>query len=195
MRIEADVIKTAAVLLLILAATILLTWAPDREQRSDFRHRISKAELEVQQGRAVEAKLTPLRRTVEQLETRYRKIARRTPAEPELAGLMRPIHTALQQQGVEEMQTRHQAEVPGADYHTLPFDLAFQSGFFDAFLFLEKVESLPRLLRVEDLHLIGQPENPAGKLDVSIKLSAFYSPSLDMEMSTLSAAGDQRSHR
>jgi Tfp pilus assembly protein PilO len=176
MRIERDQVKTVVVLGAMAATFVLTIWLPDRLTAAHARQRMGEAQTELQGGDQAQQQLPALRREAADLQRQLDAAAKYVPAEPEMAQLMRELQDTLERHQARDINTRHGDEFRGANYNVIPITLQFHARFIDAFLFLEHIESMNRLVRIDKLDLIGERQSPGAPLEVTVQFSAFYAP-------------------
>jgi len=174
MRIESDYIKTGIAMAALIVLFIAGVWMPDRLQAASLRQRMSEAQQQLDAGQAASVKLRALRPQTTELRQRVEATAKYVPVESEIAELMRELHTTLQRCDARDIATRHGNEFRGMNYTVIPITLEFRSSFIDAFVFVEHIESMSRLVRVDRLQVMGKRDHPGALLDVTVELSAFY---------------------
>ena len=176
MRIESDVIKTTGVLAGAALLFVLIAWLPSRLEAGGLQRRLAAAKTELAQGQEAQQQLAVLRQEVINLENQVNSYDRQVPDDLQMAELMRQISSALHQHDASDLSARNGEEFRGAQYNIVPLTLQFRASFVDLYLFLEQLESMRRLVRVDKLDLDGDRDDPAAKLDVQLQLSAFYAP-------------------
>lgn len=107
------------------------------------------------------------------------------PAESDVAGLIESLTRTLSESGLKDrdITTRAARSLEGA--HALPVTVAVTGESPKVFEALERVESLPRLVRVERLRVSAEDEQQAGKrarepqVRAEMLIEVFYTPRSD----------------
>lgn len=188
MRIERDEVQTAAIIAALIAAFVFGLYLPHRKKVAQTEAQITTLQAQLQADPNDTRHLVALVEEVESLKQSLTGAQQYVPPQSELAELLKQLSADLESIGSEggpstvtgqETQTRAIANY--SNYSVLPVGMRFQTTFASAFNFLERIESMQRLVRIDVLEMSwnNQPERRLYRdvpLDVRMSLSAFFSP-------------------
>jgi Tfp pilus assembly protein PilO len=172
MWIDRDEWKVLAALAVIVVAFAIGIWLPARSERAGLHERIEHAENQLAKARA-SPDLSTWHEAVSTLRRELQGAQRRVPQDDELSRVLRGITNALNERGVRRQEVVTQ-EIERLDaYNVIPITVNFQGSFMDAYHVMERVEQMPRLIQVEQLH-VKKPNDGAEALAVHMELSTFF---------------------
>lgn len=108
---------------------------------------------------------------IQNIQIKLNEFNRRLPKEKNIDEILKQITRASSQSGVNLKLIAPQEVVEGEMYKRFPIKLNLQSPFKSCFLFFRQLESLPRILQLDNITM--QEKAEAGELEVEIMLSAF----------------------
>lgn len=116
-----------------------------------------------------------LLRQVETLKSKLQDFDRRLPQRQELGGFLRDISASLSRENLS-----HQAIEPGKPTQedllfTLPIVLKFRGPYTSVARFLERIDRLERLTRVQKLSVVPAPSDDL--LDVTVQMNIYFTES------------------
>ena len=173
MRIERDQITTAAVLAAMLLVCVLGGWMPNRFRAARLESRIAEARSQLGLGSSGGEDVKQLARQVRELQDAINKTQKHIPQDDELADLLRRISEQLDDQAVVEPTIRTHSVRQGTDYRVIPIELRFEGSFPSAFGFVEQLESMRRLVRIDRLEVEADRKQRHKPLAVALDLSTF----------------------
>lgn len=173
MPVSREEVRFLAVLGLIVGAFGVGLWLPAHRERAKLQTRIDQARQQLEAQRANADEVARLHQQVVQLSQAVSRQPHQVPEQEDLDQVLRHLTRALQSSNVREPDLTTRDTRHFAHYSIIPIEVEFQGSFRDAFGVLERIESMPRLIRVDRLELEGQERNTAGPLSVSLQLSAF----------------------
>jgi Tfp pilus assembly protein PilO len=176
MRIERDQGLTLLALLGIVGVFAAFRAGPGWVQRTRLQMRINQASAQLTDDPASIRRLGALAHEVGELQRVADEPLREIPREAELAGLLRRLSAELENGRVNEQELHTDPVVAGRGYSVIPVAVTFSSGFPAAFEFLDKVESMPRLVRVTKLNFSGDTTKGNDSLKVRVEVCAFFTP-------------------
>ena len=172
MTIERDQIRTLAVLAVLAAGFVFGLWLPQRNARAELRQQVAGYEKELGLNQQNTEGLAQLNENVIQLRLAKNTADKDVPATEDVSSLWRQIDLILQEEKVEEPEIRARPVQIWRDYKTIPLNIEFQGSFQSTFGFIDKLENMRRLVRINELEISGKPhqKNP---LRVEINLDTF----------------------
>lgn len=163
--------------IMIIALFVALAaglWYPAHNERTALQQRIDKAQQELGVDLAATSGLSQLEMQVRQMKQQMSGAQRYIPQQDEMSEVLRSLTTALSNQGVQQREVVAGTPRHDANYSATPITLEFESDFHAAYQVLREMESLPRLMRVEQFRLQANVRQPTGRLRVHLQLSAFF---------------------
>jgi len=157
----------------VLVAYGLLGWYPQRSERSQLRNQIAQTQQNLAGDAADRLSIDKLEATVAELRQSTTDAQRLVPDQPELADLLRGLSDALIEQGVNGHEITTQPIEQLAHFQAIPISIEYRAPFTASYGVIEQIVSLPRLLRVDALHLMLDEGSENGVLEVNLRLSAF----------------------
>lgn len=159
-------------------AFALGVWLPESRNLAGYQERILAAQEELSprglQPTVMNQKLTEVERLRDKLDSSERYI----PRDAELASVLRGLTEAVEAEGVTEQDFQTDEPRRYKHYSVLPVELEFEDTFNASYGVLERVETMPRLVRVESLNLrvMDRESSKSGapRMQASLRLSGFY---------------------
>ncbi|WP_432798083.1 type 4a pilus biogenesis protein PilO [Poriferisphaera sp. WC338] len=179
MRIEKDQVKTliAAALLIIVFAS--LVWYPQQQTKVALQKEIDTAKETLGMNQNSESTLAARNNTVERLREKLSGAQQRVPGKDELADVLTGLTRALRQNHLQEQEVIAKPIESYAAYNVMPMVMDFEGSFPETFGVLKSIESMPRLIRLDQLvigNVVGR-ENTRERLAIHLELSTFFSES------------------
>ncbi|MFW6059170.1 MAG: type 4a pilus biogenesis protein PilO [Phycisphaeraceae bacterium] len=160
-----------AVLAVVLAVGV---WLPAHHRRVALQERIAEARRELGRDLVDTRNLPELHRRVRKLHATLEGAQRYVPQEDEQDQLLRDLTEAMRAHAVvdPELVVHETRELAG--YSVVPMRIEFRSSFPAAFGVLQRIESMSRLVRVDEFQLEPvRKERADSPLRVTLKLSTF----------------------
>lgn len=173
MRVERDQLILMGVLGAAAAAFTVAVYMPVRSQQSQAREQIQAYRSQLDMDLAGSKELPKLLEQVNSLREACNGAQRDVPTQSELASLLRSLSSELEKQHATDKEVQMRPIIQGADYHVQPVSLRFTASFPAVYGFLKRLESMPRLIRIDRLELTGTPDK-GGSLTARIELSTFF---------------------
>lgn len=160
---------TAAAVVAVAASLIL--FLPQRRKLDDLRTRIASQNT-LMRSNAERAKILPdVVRRVEEMKAVYRELDRRIPQGKELSGFLQEISQLLQDDKLSSQLMQPGNPSREELFHTYPIILRFEGSYLSVTAFLDRIQKMRRLARVQKLRITPGPKD---KLDVELQLNIYY---------------------
>ena len=173
MRIDTQQIKTLVAAAVILVVYGLGVWLPRSVSASRLKDRVEQAKATLDAMPTTDAgQLTALSDQVEHLREVANREGKTVPDRTDIASLLRSLGECLSAESASDPSIRTQSITRGSTYSVIPIELTFAGSSATVFGVLERIEDLPRLLRLTRFDVEPQRDG-AGRLRASIQLSAF----------------------
>jgi len=173
MRLSRDSWAVLGILVVITATYVLVVHRWQASQLRDLREQIA---IE-QRGLSSEADkadgVSRMLRQVEQMRRRYSTDwCRRLPERQELAGFLREITTNLSREKLDNPIIAPGNPTRGALYNVLPITMRFDGSFPALAGFLQRVDRMARLTRIEQLTI--EPRGGHGQLAIVLGMNIYF---------------------
>jgi len=167
--------KRVALLLVLFGVFGVGLWLPAHNERAALRERITEARHELGMDLSDTDKLPVLHQRVSRLRQTLEGSQRYVPREDELDHLLRDLTSAMQAHHAVEPEVVTRRTRRFSRYSVVPLTLRFRGSFTEAFGVLDRIESMSRLVRIDELSMEPTDEQSAdAPLTVTIELSTFF---------------------
>ena len=148
--------KRQIFLLGILAAGVLFLFYnyylnPMRSRVAAMDNRIQTLSLQVQQARAVQARLPELQEQIRQADARLKELQQVLPTEKETAEVVRLVQELAEGSNLHLKSFTPQQTVQNGFYQDWPILLSLEGTFDNLGIFLERVSAFERVINVDNL--------------------------------------------
>jgi Tfp pilus assembly protein PilO len=116
-----------------------------------------------------------LLRQVEVMKGKYKDFNRRLPQRQELGGFLREISENLSQENLANQTIEPGRPLQEDLFFTLPIVLKFQGSYPSLARFLERIDEMERLTRVQKLVIV--PSAGEGVMDITVQLNIYFTQS------------------
>jgi Tfp pilus assembly protein PilO len=176
MHVERTQARTAALIVALSLLFVFGLWLPQHLREGRLRERIELARGQRAADGDKAAELSALSKAVIQMQSTMAQSPKTVPPQGELAALLRQLTSASASRGIAGQEVVTQPVIAGHDYSIMPLSLNMRAPFPAVFAYLDRVESLPRIIQINKLEMTGNFAQPLEPLTVRIELSAFFSP-------------------
>lgn len=160
------------------AAFGLGVWLPESRNIAAYQQRIVTAQEALGPSAFQPAMVDRQLDEVERLREELHSSERYVPEGPELASVMRSLTQAVEAEGVSGQRFQTMETKTYKHYAVMPVELEFEDSFTSVYGVLERIETMPRLVRVESLNLrLMEKDNArttAPRMQASLRLSGFH---------------------
>ena len=176
MPAERGQIRTLMILGALGLTFVLAMWLPFRAKQIQIEQQLSTLDEDISAEQDDTAGLASIGQKIVSLSHAVARFDKTVPREPELASLLRELTGELANQSVTSLDIVPGKAVEGDAYSLVPIALTFDGSFHALFGFLGHIESMDRLVQINTINAVGNPERPGALLAVRIQLIAFYVP-------------------
>lgn len=165
--------------LVILGLTVLFaagSFWPQYRQQQQLQARIGVAQARLQADRAGVGDMPALVKEIGGIERELQANPRQVPADNDVAELLRQLCNLMNDHHLTDQQVVTQPIQHGKDYSLMPLRLEFKGRFSEVYRFLQKIESLPRMVRVSRVALGRDATEAQAPVTGSLDLSAVFAP-------------------
>lgn len=177
MRIKKNHWITAGCLAGVLLAFGLGVWLPETRKQAEYRERIDAAQETLGPNFNQPAALASRVQEVEALEEHVGSSRRIIAAQPDVADLLRSLSEAGRDLDIRDQDLNTQPDRHHKHCSEIPVELGFSGSFNAIYSLLEKVETMPRLVRADalSLRLPGRDDPTASpQIRATLRLTGFY---------------------
>ena len=145
------------------------------KERSRLRTEISKLELSVAQGTAIEGRLHQFKQELAQLEQRLAVLQSILPAEKETPAVLRSVQRMAASSNLKINKLTPQAVVPRGFYSDWPIQIEVEGNYDGLGLFFEKVSQATRIIDVGTITIrsIDDPPDASKTLSASCTATTY----------------------
>lgn len=174
MRIESDILKTTAVVLLLCGAYGGVVFWPSQKQNKALAAAVHDKRGQLETIHIPD--LNPLGEEIAELRAELRESRIELPKGASPYRVLDGLSEAITSNGVTVYDTAQHPTQHFARFAVTPVEVQFNCGFDQAFDVLQTIENAGQPLRIERLELIGSADEATGHVGVNIRMSSFFLP-------------------
>ena len=175
MKIESDIMKTGAVVALLVGVYGGVVFWPGQRQNTALAGEIEDKQSQLQT--MAQPDLTPVREDIAALRAELRDRSVDLPVGGLHDRVLHHVSDTLMDRGVTEYETAYGDQEFYKRFAVTPIDVEFDARFTEAFAVLRQIETAGPPLRIEEIKLTGEPDGPTSDVRVTMRLSSFFLPS------------------
>lgn len=174
MSIERDQFRAMIILGVMTGIFGLGFWLPNHLHENRLHAQLKMAEDSLKAEQHDPEKLAVMVRQVSDLKALTLQSQKYVPQSDELADLLRQLSIELERQRVTGQEIQTGTIIHGQEYSVVPITLRFKGSFPAVFGFLQRIESMQRMIRVTKLDFDGDAAHVNELLSVRIELYTFF---------------------
>lgn len=174
MRIERDILKTAAVIAILVGTYAGVVFWPGQKQNQALADEILNKQTELQQSAVPD--LGPVRGEIGSLRAELRERSVVLPKGDLHDRVLEHVSDTLIYHGVLQYETSYSQSEAYKRFSMTPIDVRFETNFVKAFAIIKQIESAGPPVRIEKLEIAGKEGDASGQVSVSLELSSFFEP-------------------
>lgn len=174
MKIESDILKTVAVIVVLVGVFGGVVYWPSSQQ-----DKVLAQEIQDKQQKLNEIplpNLEPLRAEIASLRAELRERAVTLPAGDHHDRVLHHVSDTLIDNDVVLYETSYSKPEFYSRFAVTPIDVDFEGRFTQAFNVLRQIESDGPPVRLERLEMYGDPDDTSGQVKVNVEMSSFFLP-------------------
>ena len=179
-----QILVCVVVVLLILTGAYFL-WPNFGEMKATidrFDEEYARQEVEIQKGRAIEARLPEFEQEIAALERKLGDIQKILPTNQETGELLRWIKNVGDQSNLDLKSFSPGALVPVEFYKQFPIEMQVVGRYHELGLFLDRVSKYERIINVDNLAINGVANEGDKTIRASFTATTFvYDPAVEVE--------------
>lgn len=172
MKIESDIVKTGAVIGLLVATYAGVVFWPSQKQNQALASEVSQKQAELEQ--AARPELEPVRQDIVSLRKELREGSVVLPKGDLDDRVLHHVSDTLIRRGVISYETSYSETKAFMRFSLTPIDVRFETDFVNAFEIIKEIENAGPPVRIERLDIVGREDDPAGSVQVTLQLSSFF---------------------
>lgn len=177
MRIESDILKTAAVVALLVGVYAGVVFWPSQKQNQAMADEILTKQDQLNQ--APRPDLEPVRKDINSLRAELRERSVVLPTGDLDDRVLHHVSDTLIRHGVTLYETSYRQTKEFKRFAMTPIDVSFETNFANAFAIINAIENAGPPVRIERLDITGQEDDSTGQVEVTFELSSFFVPAND----------------
>lgn len=159
----------------VMATAVIFLYGPQGKRIGELRTAITRQELALATDATKAAVVPSLLREIESMKLQYKDFGRRLPKKRELGGFLREIsghlnHGDLSNQLIEPGNPSREEL-----FHTLPIIMRFKGSYLALAGFLQRIDKMERLTRVQTLKITREKEGDS--LDIELQMNIYFTES------------------
>jgi Tfp pilus assembly protein PilO len=158
-------------LIVLFAAAVLLPFGI-RDARLQTRIDAARDDLGI--ADVDNAGLVRLHGEVQDLRAQVAGRGQSIPDEQEISLVLKDLSQLINAPGVSGQEIVTDKAKYFADYNILPVKIQFNAPFATAFDLVKRIETLSRVVRIDQLNVEAEPDYPRQPLTINLELSAFF---------------------
>ena len=174
MRIESDIIKTGAVIAILVGTYAGVVFWPSQKQNQALADEILNKQTELAQTPV--PNLEPVREEINSLRAELRERSVVLPKGDLHDRVLAHVSDTLIQRGVTLYDTSYRKTEDYKRFSMTPIGVRFETNFINAFEIIKQIENAGPPVRIEKLDIAGKEGDNQGLVDVTLELSSFFEP-------------------
>jgi type IV pilus assembly protein PilO len=166
-----------AIIIICLAFVFYIYYLKDEIKKCDaIQSEISKLEVSVAQGTAIESQLKKFKEELAQLEDRLAVLQSILPAQKETPTVLRSVQQMASSSNLKITKFTPQPIVPRAFYSDWPIQIEVEGNYDGLGIFFEKISQATRIIDVDSISIAGsdqQATEPSRTLTASCTATTF----------------------
>jgi hypothetical protein len=172
MRIESDIIKTGAVIAILVGTYAGVVFWPSQQQNQALADEILNKQTELEQ--APRPDLEPVRGEINSLRAELRERSVVLPKGNLHDRVLHHVSDTLIQRGVTLYETSYRQTKEFKRFSLTPIDVRFETDFANAYEIIKQIENAGPPVRIERLDIVGSEADASGQVEVTLELSSFF---------------------
>lgn len=177
MRIESDILKTAAIVALLAGVYGGVVFWPSQKQNQAMADEIVNKQTQLDQ--APRPNLEPVRKDINSLRAELRERSIVLPTGDLDDRILYHVSDTLIRHGVTLYETSYRQTKAYKRFAMTPIDVSFETNFANAFAIVKEIENAGPPVRIERLDITGREDDSTGQVEVTFELSSFFVPAKD----------------
>jgi Tfp pilus assembly protein PilO len=178
MRISRDHVIVAGIVAVMVAVFSLVVYLPQSRRLSDLRTARASLTESIETDTARATCVPDMIRDVEAKKRQFKDFDQRLPKQKELAEFLREISSTAVANRLENQVVEPGSPTRGKLYNRLPIIMRFDSNFAGLVGFLQQIEKMERLTRIEKIAIKPLDNDGTGqRLHIELVLNIYFAES------------------
>ena len=175
MKVAREGIIMGAIVVAMTVAGFTFGYLPSARKIDRIREETAQVKQSLEADGQKATIVPELLRQVEVMKGKYKDFDRQLPKRQELGGFLREITQNISQERLTNQTIEPGKPVQEDLFLTLPMVLKFQGSFLALARFLERIDGMERLTRIQKL--VVMPGAGDGALDITVQLNIYFTES------------------
>ncbi len=162
--------------LVAMGAAAAFVYVPQSRKLNELRGEVVAQEEAIKMDLQRATVVPEIRNQVQELRNRYVNWQRRLPKQKELGQFLREISTQISDRSLSNQVIEPGNPTREELYHTLPIIMKFDGPYPSMAQFLQGLEKMERLTRVQRIRVKNDPKKD-GEVDVELRLNIYFTES------------------
>ncbi len=174
-KIAKDSLIALGILLAAVATATFTIYLPQRSNLKELEAGITTQKAALANDARQSTTLPELVQKVQSLKKRYSGFDRRLPKRKELGGFLREITGCLSLEKLSNELIEPGNPAQEELFHTLPIIMKFEGSYLSLAGFLERIDKMQRLTRVQSLNI--ESDSKEKTLEIELRLNIYFTES------------------
>jgi len=170
-----DSLAVLGLMVVITGGTILGVYRPQAKTLDDLNTRIISQKTALASAAARASVVPAMLRRVKAMKSRYKNFHKRLPRRQELGGFLKEISENLAQEDLSNQLIEPGNPTREELFHTLPIIMRFRGPYLALARFLERIEKMERLTRVQKMQIKTDPKSD--EVDIELRMIIYFTES------------------
>jgi Tfp pilus assembly protein PilO len=176
MKPTKDNVIMLSLLGVFVTGAIVFVYVPQGRTLNELAAEVAARKQDLESQTREAAVVPELFRRVYAMKARYPNFQRRLPKRKELGGFLREITGQLSDDGLSNQLIEPGSPSKEEFFNTLPIIMRFKGSYLSLGSFLERIDRMERLTRVQKLS-VTSPKDSGGELDIELQLNIYFTES------------------
>ena len=168
-----DQLVVVGILVSIVALFLLAFYLPNAACVQDMKDQLKQGRDKMRQDQQTARTLQRLATEVGELQTMVKAMDTQLPADPQLDQFLNSLTVRMEAESLELLGIKPEPMQKGKELDELSIQVGFEGSFSGTFRFLRRLESMPRVARVDHLQLVTPEGSRSGRLTGTMRLCTF----------------------
>ena len=161
---------------LVMVAAFVL-YIPQGHKLDDLRAQIQTEKNAIANYSLKAAVVPDMIRQVQDMKSLYKDMDRRLPKQKELGGFLQEISGNLAKERLDNPMIQPGNPSKEDLFHTMPIIMKFQGNYLSLASFLNRIDNMERLTRVQKLLIATDPKGADTKVDCEMQMNIYFTES------------------
>jgi Tfp pilus assembly protein PilO len=170
-----QILLTVAIVALVIGVAVVGMFMPQQRKLKKIEAETALTQAELAENEIKAQTVPALIEQVERMKLLYKDFNRRLPAQDELGGFLETMSAHLLESQLVDELIQRKNPIPGELFYTLPVVMHLSGDYLDVAEFLQRLDGMERLARVETMKFHRNPNEAA--LDIELQINIYFTAS------------------